>query len=85
MKHLEKKLYVSILDQIVELLIERGYNPYSQLKGYVITNNAMYITSYRSARDMIKRVDVDDVQQYLLEWEKHQDVKWEIEYIKMAK
>ena len=28
---------------------------------------------------------ISDVEKYLFEWEKHQDLKWKIEFIKMFK
>jgi len=81
----DKKTYISILDHIVEALLERGYNPYAQLKGYLINNSELYITSFKKARDMIKTIDVKDVENYIHNWDEYQDKKWHIEFISMSK
>lgn len=73
------------LNQVVEALIERGYNPYSQLKGYIITGSLLYITSNRKARSIIKMVNINSIEYYLNNWEKYQDKKWHLEYIQEIK
>ena len=74
-------MHVIILNDVVKALIERGYNPYTQLKGYIIKNSTRYITSHNNAREIIKTVDIKLVEEYLKDWEKFQDIKWKKEFI----
>ena len=69
------------LNAVVEALIERGYNPYAQLKGYVLNNSPCYITSYNNARDIIKTVDIEFIDDYLTNWDRYQDGRWKREFI----
>ena len=73
---------LSAMNVIVEALIERGYNPYSQIKGYVTTSNFLYITSYNNARKIIKKLDLDFIEKYLNYWECYQDKKWKKDFMK---
>ena len=50
-----------ILLQVFEALQEKGYNPVTQLVGYLLSGDPTYITSHRDARNIIKRVDRDDL------------------------
>lgn len=60
-----------IIGEVYAALKEKGYNPISQLVGYVVSGDPTYITNYRNARALITRVDRDDlleeVFQYYLE------------------
>ena len=42
-----------ILAQVYEALSEKGYNPVSQIVGYVMSGDPTYITSYKNARSLI--------------------------------
>ena len=35
-----------ILDQVYQALTEKGYNPVSQIVGYIMSGDPTYITSY---------------------------------------
>lgn len=44
----ESNIEVSdILEQVYEALSEKGYNPVSQIVGYVMSGDPTYITSYK--------------------------------------
>ena len=53
------------MEIIVEALIERGYDPYAQIYGYLQENNPMYITQYRNARELIQTLDKNLIKQYI--------------------
>lgn len=53
------------IDSIVAAMRQAGYNPYDQLRGYMITGNAAYITRSGNAREMIRSVDLWQLQMYL--------------------
>lgn len=80
---MQEQIYISVLNEIVDALIERGHNPYCQLKGYVMEQNDIYITSNRNARQIIKTIDIEFITNYLLNWETYQDKKWKIEFMNM--
>jgi uncharacterized protein (UPF0297 family) len=49
-----------------EALKEKGYNPISQIVGYILTEDPTYITTYNNARNLIRRVDRFELLQILL-------------------
>lgn len=71
---------LSAMNVIVEALIERGYNPYAQIMGYVTSGNALYITSHNNSRQIIKKIDIEFVEKYLSYWEDYQDKKWKSKF-----
>ena len=52
--------------RILELLKEKGYNPVIQLVGYILSEDPTYITTYKNARALIRKVDRDDLLQAML-------------------
>ena len=50
-----------ILAEVYEALSEKGYDPVSQIVGYIMSGDPTYITSYRNARGMIGRVERDEL------------------------
>jgi len=55
-----------VIFSVYESLKEKGYNPISQLVGYIISGDPTYITSYNNARAMIGRLERDDILEELL-------------------
>ena len=63
----EPELQVSDLLEIVyNALKEKGYNPVNQLVGYILSEDPTYITTYKGARSLIRKVDRDDLLQAML-------------------
>ena len=56
-----------ILAQVYTALSEKGYNPVSQIVGYVISGDTTYITSYKNARSLIMKAERDEIIEVLLE------------------
>ena len=52
--------------RILEQLKEKGYNPVNQLVGYILSEDPTYITTYKNARAMIRKVDRADLLQAML-------------------
>ncbi len=50
-----------VLRTVYLALREKGYNPINQLVGYLISGDPAYITSYKQARSLIRRVERDDL------------------------
>ena len=52
---------------VFEALDEKGYNPLSQIAGYMFTGDPTYITPYKNARDLITELDCEEIGYRLLE------------------
>ncbi len=49
-----------------DALQAKGYNPISQIVGYILTEDPTYITSYNNARNLMRRVDRFELLQILI-------------------
>lgn len=56
----------AILESVYKALQEKGYNPVSQLVGFMISGDPAYITSYKDARTMICKVERDEILEVLI-------------------
>lgn len=55
-----------ILILVCEALKEKGYNPINQIVGYILSEDPTYITTHKNARNLIRRIDRDDLLENLL-------------------
>ena len=55
-----------ILVSVYNALVEKGYNPTSQLVGYILSEVSTYITTHNNARSLIRKIDRDELLQVLL-------------------
>lgn len=55
-----------ILTKVQKALVEKGYNPVNQMVGYLLSGDPTYITSYDNARQLMKKVDRDEIIEVLL-------------------
>ena len=55
-----------VLDIVYNAMAEKGYNPVNQIVGYIMSGDPTYITSYKSARSMIMKVERDELVEELL-------------------
>ena len=63
----EKKLEVSqVLEQVYVALTEKGYNPINQMVGYIMSGDPTYITSHKSARSLIMKMERDELVEEML-------------------
>ena len=58
----------TILTTLYQALQEKGYNPVNQIVGYILSEDPTYITNYKSARAMIRKVDRDELLQTLVKY-----------------
>ena len=56
-----------ILAQVYTALSEKGYNPVSQIVGYIMSGDPTYITCYKNARSLIMKAERDEIIEVLLE------------------
>jgi len=50
-----------ILMAVYSALSEKGYNPINQIVGYILSEDPTYITNYKNARALIRRIDRDEL------------------------
>ena len=55
-----------ILTTVYAALEDKGYNPINQIVGYILSEDPTYITTYKNARAIIRRIDRDDLLQALV-------------------
>lgn len=50
-----------VLVQVYDALKEKGYNPISQIVGYILSEDPTYITTHNNARSLIRKIDRDEL------------------------
>ena len=55
-----------ILKKVYSALQEKGYNPINQIVGYILSGDPTYITSYNDARNLIRKLDRDELLETLV-------------------
>lgn len=51
---------------VYEALKEKGYNPINQIVGYILSEDPTYITTHNNARNIISKMDRDDLLEALV-------------------
>ena len=55
--------------------MEKGYNPISQIVGYIMSGDPSYITSHNGARTLIQRLETDEILEELVKFYVAEDNK----------
>jgi uncharacterized protein (UPF0297 family) len=55
-----------LLTGVYDALKEKGYNPINQIVGYILSEDPTYITTHKNARNMIRKIDRDELLQQLV-------------------
>ena len=55
-----------ILREVYEAMSEKGYNPIGQIVGYLLSEDPTYITNYKNARALIRKIDRDELMSELV-------------------
>ena len=55
-----------ILDLVYNAMEEKGYNPVNQIVGYIMSGDPTYITSHKSARSLIMKMERDELVEEML-------------------
>ena len=50
-----------ILSEVYTSLSEKGYDPISQIVGYLLSEDPTYITNHNNARAVISKLDRDEI------------------------
>lgn len=62
----KEDLTKTILSQVYDSLIKKGYNPINQLVGYLISGDPTYITNYNGARALVRKLERDEILEEVL-------------------
>ena len=62
----EKQTTEQILTHVYNALDEKGYNAIDQMVGYILSGDPSYITSHNNARNLIRKVERDELVEELL-------------------
>jgi len=62
----DRKTVKEILIAVYEALSEKGYNPINQIVGYILSGDPTYITSHKNARNLIRKIERDELVEELL-------------------
>lgn len=54
------------LTTVYDALKKKGYNPINQIVGYILSEDPTYITTYSNARNIISKIDRDDLLEALV-------------------
>ena len=57
----DEKDAAAIINTVYEAMKEKGYNPINQLVGYLLSGDPTYITSYKNARTIIRKLERDEL------------------------
>ena len=55
-----------ILTQVYNALEEKGYNALDQIVGYILSGDPSYITGHNNARNLIRKIERDELVEELL-------------------
>ena len=55
------ELMKTTLTAVYDAMAEKGYNPINQLVGYILSEDPTYITTYKNARSLIRKIDRDEL------------------------
>ena len=55
-----------VMQEVNKALIEKGYNPVNQIVGYVMSGDPTYITSHNDARNLIQKIERDELLEELV-------------------
>ncbi len=55
-----------ILRHVYRALQSKGYDPITQITGFILTGDPTYVTSYDNARSMICRLERDEILEELV-------------------
>ena len=55
-----------VLLSVYQALLEKGYNPINQMVGYLLSGDPAYITSHKDARNLIRKLERDELLEELV-------------------
>ncbi|MDB4895353.1 MAG: hypothetical protein JWN15_1615 [Firmicutes bacterium] len=62
----EERKAGEVLHKVYDALKEKGYSPIDQIVGYLLSGDPTYITSHQGARNLIRRLERDELLEELV-------------------
>ena len=66
LEHDKEKEVREIMSEVYTALSIKGYDPISQIVGYILSGDPTYITSYNGARNKIVKIERDELLEELV-------------------
>ena len=63
----KREYYKKMMEDVYSALKEKGYNPVSQIVGYMFSDDPTYITAHNKARINVQKLDRYELLQFMLE------------------
>ena len=57
-----------IIESIYYTLKDKGYDPATQLAGYILSEDPLYMPDWKNARGLISHIDRDDLLKMIIEY-----------------
>lgn len=57
-----------VILSVHQALVEKGYNPISQIVGYIMSGDPSYITAHNGARSLIQKIETDEILEELVKF-----------------
>ncbi len=67
-KVLNKAELDDLLRQVYGALQEKGYDASSQIAGYILSEDPIYMPDWKNARGVIQQVDRDDLLRFIIDY-----------------
>lgn len=58
----------SLIESVYGSLLEKGYNPTTQIAGYILSEDPVYMPDWNNARGAIQQVDRDDLLNLIIDY-----------------
>ena len=67
-KTLNKSELEDMIKSIYDSLVQKGYDPISQIAGYILSEDPVYMPDWNNARGIIRHIDRDDLLRLIIEY-----------------
>lgn len=67
-KPLTKAELEALIESVYASLREKGYNPTTQIAGYILSEDPVYMPDWNNARGEIQQVDRDDLLNLIIDY-----------------
>ncbi len=62
---MDRQKFERVMEHIIDYVDRTGYDPYDQIRAYLLTGDEKYITREGKARDYIQRLDKEQIKRYI--------------------
>lgn len=62
---MDEQKFERVMKHIIRCIEESGYEPYDQIRAYLLTSDENYITRDGRAREYIQKLDKNQIKRYL--------------------